>query len=118
MGYTIAKRFRFEAAHSLDHLPPGHKCRNLHGHNYEVEIILQSDTLDRYGFVVDFGEVSRIVKPLLSVFDHHNLNDKLTCPPTAEHLAEVIYRNCKADLPQLVAVRVWETPDAYAEYRP
>jgi len=119
VGYTIGKRFRFEASHQLDHLPEGHKCRNLHGHNYVVEVILQRDELDQYGFVEDFGDVSAIVKGVLDRFDHTHLNDVLTIPPTAENLALTIFqRLCGSSLSRtIVAVRVWETPDAWAEIK-
>ena len=40
MKHTVSKRFSFEAAHSLPHLPAGHKCRNLHGHSYVVEVLI------------------------------------------------------------------------------
>jgi len=30
-----AKRFKFEAAHLLPHLPKSHKCRRLHGHSFQ-----------------------------------------------------------------------------------
>ena len=30
---------RFEAAHQLPHVPPGHKCGRLHGHGFGVRIV-------------------------------------------------------------------------------
>ena len=39
--YTIAKTFYFSASHVIGGLPPEHPCSRLHGHNYEVEVILQ-----------------------------------------------------------------------------
>ena len=35
---TIVREIRFEAAHFLPRTPEGHKCRNLHGHSYAVEV--------------------------------------------------------------------------------
>jgi P-type Ca2+ transporter type 2C len=40
--YTIAKRFAFSASHVIGGLPADHPCARLHGHNYEVEVVLQS----------------------------------------------------------------------------
>jgi hypothetical protein len=51
--YTIAKRFAFSASHIIGGLPDEHPCGRLHGHNYEVEVVLQSATLDPVGFVRD-----------------------------------------------------------------
>jgi len=56
--YTIAKRFAFSASHTIGGVPPEHPCARLHGHNYEVEVILQSASLDAIGFVRDYGELS------------------------------------------------------------
>ena len=30
----IFKTFTFDSAHSLPHVPDGHKCKNIHGHTY------------------------------------------------------------------------------------
>src|SRR5712691_5223799 len=48
--YTITKRFAFSASHIIGGLPADHRCARLHGHNYEVEVVLQSATLDPIGF--------------------------------------------------------------------
>ena len=85
MKYTVSKRFSFEAAHSLPHLPAGHKCRNLHGHSYVVEVFC-SGPLDERGFVVDFAEISAAMKPIIGRLDHQNLNEILPGPTTAENL--------------------------------
>ena len=58
--YTIAKRFTFSASHIIGGLPADHPCARLHGHNYEVEVILQSATLDAVGFVRDYHELSAV----------------------------------------------------------
>ncbi|HMA98943.1 MAG TPA: 6-carboxytetrahydropterin synthase, partial [Wenzhouxiangella sp.] len=30
------RRFRFESAHQLPNVPPGHKCGRMHGHGFIV----------------------------------------------------------------------------------
>ena len=47
--YRISKIFTFEAAHYLPHVPPGHKCGQLHGHSYRLEIILQGELDEEKG---------------------------------------------------------------------
>ena len=37
-GLPTALRFTFEAAQSLAQLPESHKCHNMHGHSYRVEV--------------------------------------------------------------------------------
>lgn len=89
MKFTVSKRFSFEAAHSLPHLPEGHKCRNIHGHSYVVEIFC-TGPLDARGFVVDYAEISAAMKPILEQLDHRNLNEVLPCPTTAENVGQWI----------------------------
>ena len=38
MKVRLVHEFRFEAAHRLPKVPPGHKCQRLHGHSFEVEV--------------------------------------------------------------------------------
>ncbi|GIK58887.1 MAG: 6-carboxytetrahydropterin synthase QueD [Chloroflexi bacterium] len=116
--YTISKQFHFSASHQLDGLPTEHQCARLHGHNYEVELILQSETLDEYGFVVDYLALKTFKTYLDETLDHRHLNDVLPFPTTAENLARHLYAWAKVQWPQVTAVRVSETPRTWAEYRP
>jgi 6-pyruvoyltetrahydropterin/6-carboxytetrahydropterin synthase len=108
MKHTVSKRFTFESAHSLPHLPLGHKCRNLHGHSYVVEIFC-SAPLDERGFVVDFAEISVAMGPLVEQLDHKNLNDVLPVYSTAENLGAWILERLIPALPSVVRVDVHET---------
>ena len=117
--YTIAKRFSFAASHIIGGLPPEHPCSRLHGHNYEVEVILQSPALDSVGFVRDYHELSALREFLRETVDHRHLNDVLGHDrTTAEVISKWLYDWCKARWPEVVAVRVCETPRTSAEYRP
>lgn len=115
--YQIVKQFAFEAAHSLPHLPEGHKCRNGHGHGYRVELVLESETLDARGFVVDYGDLAPFGDMLRDRFDHRDLNDLLP-RTTAEDLTRYFFDWAKALWPQLVEVRVSETARTWVSYRP
>lgn len=58
--YVIKKQLdTFSAAHRLTKGYQG-KCKDLHGHDYQVEITLHCEQLDHYDFVIDFGEIKRI----------------------------------------------------------
>lgn len=122
MTWRIRKAFTFDAAHQLHGLDPGHKCGRLHGHTYQVEIILAADTLDATGFVYDFGDLAVLKRMIDAELDHRCLNDVLT-QPTSEHLAEHLFAWCRVHLdmrPEITVecVRVAETPNTWAEYRP
>lgn len=123
MSFTIAKRFAFSASHTLTAVPEGHKCRRLHGHNYEVEVICAAEELDDRGMVVDFFDLDPVREFIDESVDHRHLNDIVPGEPTAERLAWWFYESLKtalaADLTsRIVAVRVHETPRTWAEYRP
>ncbi len=96
-------------------IPMGHRlmnhaglCKHLHGHNYLVEVSLSGDIdrareLPTYGMVIDFSHFKRVVKDVLSEYDHafalqvgdpaadaicHFAQVKMfDLPPTAEVLA-------------------------------
>ena len=55
MFYLSKQLKSFAAAHRLIKDYPG-KCRDLHGHNYRVDVLLAADQLDHYDFVLDFDD--------------------------------------------------------------
>lgn len=114
--YSITKRFAFEAAHSLPHLQEGHKCRNVHGHSYRVELVLESETLDDRGFVVDYAELDPFGEMIRERFDHRDLNDLLP-RTTAEDLARYFFDWASPLWPQLTEVRVSETAKTWVSFR-
>ncbi len=64
---TIAKEFRWEMGHRLPYHTEG--CQNLHGHSYRLEVALTGAT-DSSGMVMDFGDMSALLKPTLLRLDH------------------------------------------------
>lgn len=116
--YRISKDFTFAASHRLDHLPVGHKCHRLHGHNYVATITLASAHLDEDGFVEDFGALADVRELLERKLDHRHLNDVLTFPPTAELLASWLFDQVRASHPDLSCVTIAETPTSRATYLP
>ena len=131
--HTIVKRLNFCYGHRL--MDYDGKCRHPHGHNGVLELELTSDKLDARGMVIDFGEVkARVVRFVDELLDHRMLlrhDDPLVKSleeigehpyvmpdnPTAENIAKLVYREARAQGLQVVAVRLWETHDAFAEYR-
>ena len=108
MKYTITKQFRFEAAHSLPHLPETHQCHRCHGHSYEVIIGVCGPLVNEW--VQDYADISGAVKPLIDLLDHRNLNDILPCVTTAENLALWLWQKLTPALPLLSLIEVRETP--------
>ncbi|MCK5374856.1 MAG: 6-pyruvoyl tetrahydropterin synthase family protein [Alphaproteobacteria bacterium] len=117
--FTIWKEYHFSASHQLFGLAENHPCARLHGHNYVVEVELQSPTLGPSGFVRDYRELDALKTYIDDVFDHRHINDVLgDDKTTSEHLAKHFYDWCKEKWPEVSAVRVRETPKTCAEYRP
>ena len=114
----IFKQFRFEAAHRLDHLPEGHKCRRLHGHSYLVKICVEGKINPATGFVMDFADIKAVCKPLIEQLDHSYLNDiEGLSISTAENLSIWIWQRVQPALPGLSRVEVWESPTSGCIYR-
>ena len=59
----------FSAAHFVSE---GGKCERLHGHNYQVAVLIWGK-IDSLGMVIDFREVKRRVRLLSKEWDHHIL---------------------------------------------
>jgi len=69
---TVAKEYlTFSAAHFIT--LAGHQCERLHGHNYRVGVTVAGGVDPESGFVVDFGVIKQIVKPLIAEVDHRVL---------------------------------------------
>lgn len=111
--WQLKKTFRFEASHRLPHHDG--KCANLHGHSWTLTVCVSGGHLVESGpksdMLVDYGDVSLIVKPLVGKLDHSHLNDLLS-NPTSERLAEYCYSVIASGLPsgiQLAWVEIGET---------
>lgn len=116
--YSITKQFSFSASHVLEHLPEGHPCARLHGHNYVVELVLEGSELDESGFVRDYRDLTPFKTFIDEKLDHRHLNDIVDGPTSAENLARFLYEFARGLWPEVIAVRVSETPRTWAEYRP
>lgn len=58
--FTVSRDLRtFCAAHRLNKGYQG-KCKNLHGHSYNVTVTLTAKALDQYDFVIDFGDIKML----------------------------------------------------------
>lgn len=82
---SVAKEYlTFSAAHFIT--IAGHQCERLHGHNYRVGVTATGAVDRDTGFVVDFGEVKEIVRPLITTLDHRVLLP--TRNPKVQHREE------------------------------
>ena len=76
MHVELTKEFRFEAAHCLPMVPPGHKCHRLHGHSFRIDVTVAGEVDTRTGWLVDYADIAAVVDPVLrGELDHRTLND-------------------------------------------
>ncbi len=86
--YYVKKRLEISASHSLK-LDYESKCKNLHGHNWIIEVYCKSEHVNENGMVIDFTEIKNLIH---STLDHKNLNEALPFNSTAENIARwVVY---------------------------
>lgn len=102
------RRFRFEAAHQLPNVPPGHPCGRMHGHGFEI--ILR-------GTGPDAARLATAWKPLQAQLHWACLNDLPGLEnPTSERLAAWLWGRLQPALPELSRVTVHETVTAGCHY--
>ncbi len=121
--YTIGISDHFDSAHFLKNYPGA--CSNLHGHTWKVDILISCKELDKIGMSIDFKILKKILKNILSKYDHHLINDIEpfnNINPTAENLSREIYIQLKSQIKKeypntkLESVTIWESPKAFAKF--
>jgi len=113
----IFKDFTFEAAHKLPLVPQDHKCFNLHGHSFKVRVYIESN-INEMGWVMDFGDIKLICKPIIDVLDHSYLNELEGLDnPTSENIAIWIWHKLEKKLQGLSAIEVMETCNSGCIYQ-
>jgi len=118
----VEKTFDFAYAHRLnndildeeDNQTLFEKCnnKNFHGHNALLKVAIKGFVDPLTGMVINFNDLKRIVKKVLELFDHKNLNldfeDNLgvtTCENTIRKLWELL----SVELPNLYRLELSET---------
>jgi len=129
----VTRRAEFSASHFYHspNLTPEEnrrifgKCNNPlgHGHNYTVEVTVAGPVNPTTGMVLDLKEVKALVEQeVLQRMDHKFLNKEVPAfaskLPTTENIAVEIWNWLAPKLlfGKLHQIRVYETPDLYADY--
>lgn len=117
MKVELKKSFRFEAAHRLPFAPEGHRCRNLHGHGYVVDVVIYGEVDPQARWFVDYGDILLACEPIRQDLDHKTINDVPGLEAgTAEMMSVYIWNRLKDKLPGLKAVVVHETSTSSCTY--
>jgi 6-pyruvoyltetrahydropterin/6-carboxytetrahydropterin synthase len=90
--YQVSVKTSVKSAHQLRDYKG--KCEKLHGHNWDIEVIVENESLDEMGVVIDFQVLKDKLDAIVAPFDHTCINtvkpfDEIN--PTAENFARFIY---------------------------
>ena len=101
--------------------------RNGHGHNYTLEVTVAGEPDPVTGFVVDLKWLKDVMeREVLAAYDHRHLNLEVAefaeAIPTTENIAIAVWKRLEPAVlgargAKLSRVRVYETPEIFAEYR-
>jgi 6-pyruvoyltetrahydropterin/6-carboxytetrahydropterin synthase len=130
----VTRRVHFSAAHRLGRADWSQEqneavfglCAspNWHGHNYELDVVVEGEISSETGFVFDLKHLRDLVeREAITDLDHRNLN--LDVPwlegviPTTENLVVNLWHRIAPALPpgvKLARLILWETPRNWVEY--
>jgi 6-pyruvoyltetrahydropterin/6-carboxytetrahydropterin synthase len=123
--YILTVEDHFASAHQLREYKG--KCENLHGHNWRVELKVKGETLGNSGMLIDFGDLKKMLKEILSDVDHKNLNEVApfdVINPTSENLAAWLSGRVQTELAKgfngvnVSSIIVWESHTSRCEFIP
>ncbi|WP_396183006.1 6-pyruvoyl trahydropterin synthase family protein [Flavobacterium sp.] len=139
----ITKQFSFETGHALYGYDG--KCKNVHGHSYKLSVTvigtpIEDATNVKYGMVIDFGDLKKIVKEeIVDQFDHATVFNQNTphvelanelknrghhvilvdYQPTSENMVIDFAARITSRLPhdvELHSLKLQETESSFAEW--
>lgn len=115
--FELRKTFRFEAAHSLPYVPPGHKCARLHGHSFEAEVVVRGALDPKLQWVCDYADIKAACQPAFELLDHNHLNAIAGLEnPTSEVICRWLWQQFALHLRGLHAITVSETCTSTCTY--
>ena len=121
--YRITVSARFEAAHNLLDYRGGPEP--LHGHSYNVEIVVETTELQRYDLAIDFVSAKKALEAIAKEFDYKYINDhpafagrNTSAENLARYFAEKLEASGSLGASRVAEVTVWEGPENRASYRP
>lgn len=127
----ITKVFHFCAAHQYGNAEWSDEKNKevfgpdakVHGHNYKLEVTVTGEIDPDTGFLIDLGELSKIVNDnVLSKLDHSQFEKDLPYfkdkQPSSENLVIFIWQEISKRLTgaKLHRIRIVETPTIFTDY--
>jgi 6-pyruvoyltetrahydropterin/6-carboxytetrahydropterin synthase len=127
----ITKKYHFCASHKYgnDHWSEEknwevfNKDYNIHGHNYILEVTMTGPVNPNTGWLVDLGQVNKIVKSnVINIIDHSQIERDIPWfegkQPSSEVIVVWIWEQIAKDLKgaQLHRIRLVETHSIHTDY--
>ena len=118
--FEVGATARFRAFHSMPLQPPPENER--HAHDYRVEVVAERENLDERGMVCDLDVLTAYLADATARARDRDLAEVCGTPSvTVEILAQWIHAQLatplRTDGAELLAVRVWESEDAFGGIR-
>ncbi len=91
--YELKVSSTFSSAHNLRGY--NGKCENIHGHNWQIEVVVYSELLNGIGIAVDFKILKNHLKLIMEKLDHKYINELPyfeNINPSAENIAKYIFK--------------------------
>jgi 6-pyruvoyl-tetrahydropterin synthase len=119
--YETGTALQVRAFHVMPGMPPPEGER--HSHDYRLEVVVRRDDLDERGMVVDLDLLDEGLRSAAAQVDGADLETILPAGAeavTVEVFARWLHDQLSAAVGRLpgatLAVRVWESPDAFGGY--
>lgn len=108
--FELSQRFFFEAAHTLQRSIDAEGSRRIHGHTYDVDVIIRGNQDPVTGMVIDLGYVNRAIAVVREKLDHRFLDEEDAVmafgPATVESLCRFIAHELRELRPAVHAIRI------------
>jgi 6-pyruvoyltetrahydropterin/6-carboxytetrahydropterin synthase len=121
MSFEVGVSASFTARHHL--VGEFGPASQPHEHTYKVEVAVQGEALRSDGTLLDIVVLQEALRAVTSELDGADLNALpafVDSNPTAEVVARSVSEQVAPNLAGLalksLAIRVWESPEAYASY--
>jgi 6-pyruvoyltetrahydropterin/6-carboxytetrahydropterin synthase len=120
--YEVSLSRNVRASHIMPGLPGPEG--QLHQHDYRIEVVVNREQLDGNGMVCDLDVLGAALSQLISRIDGRNLEEirpagaaAVTVEVFARWVHDTISPAIAGSSPDMLAVRIWETPAAFGGYR-
>ena len=122
MSFEVGASRRLRALHRL---PWGTEAeRQPHEHDYRIDVVVERDGVDDRGVVCDLDVLRAGLDEVLGRLEGRDLDevrpadaDGVTVELLARWLHESLADHVRRAGGEMLAIRVWEAPDAFGGYR-